>query len=152
MIPLILKQRRKAFFIAFLCTIFSVLGGAFGYLIGSFLYDSVAAPVLNYFHAMDAFENVKNMYLTYGCWIVFGAGVTPLPYKLITIASGVMGMNFISFMLISFIGRGVRFFLVAALLWKWGQPMKAYIERNLGWLSILFFVLLIGAFFLIKLF
>ncbi|MBP5344173.1 MAG: DedA family protein [Alphaproteobacteria bacterium] len=152
MIPLILKQREKAFHIAFLCTLFSVLGGAFGYIIGMFLYDTVAVPVLNYFDAMDSFERIKQMYLQYGGWIVLGAGITPLPYKLITIASGVMGMNFLSFMLVSFIGRGIRFFLVAALLWKWGKPMKNYIEQNLAWLSILFFILLIGAFFLIKLF
>ena len=152
MIPLILKQKEKAFRIAFLCTLFSVLGGAFGYIIGMFLYDAVAAPILNYFNAMESFENVKQMYLNYGGWIVLGAGITPLPYKLITIASGVMHMNFLSFMVVSFIGRGIRFFLVAALLWKWGKPMKAYIERNLAWLSILFFILLIGAFFLIKLF
>ena len=101
---------------------------------------------------MDSFEHVKKLYLEYGGWIVLGAGITPLPYKLITIASGVMGMNFLSFMIVSLIGRGIRFFLVAALLWKWGAPMKAYIERNLGWLSIVFFILLIGAFFLIKLF
>ena len=152
MIPLILKQRQKAFQIALLCTLFSVLGGAFGYLIGMFLYDTVAAPVLNYFHAMNSFENVKQMYLNYGGWIVLGAGITPLPYKLITIASGVMNMNFLSFMIVSFIGRGIRFFLVAALLWKWGKPMKSYIENNLGWLSVVFFILLIGAFFLINLF
>ena len=152
MIPLILKQREKAFRIAFLCTLFSVLGGIFGYIIGMFLYDTIAVPVLNYFNAMESFENVKKMYLNYGGWIVLGAGITPLPYKLITIASGVMGMNFLSFMIVSFIGRGIRFFLVAALLWKWGKPMKAYIENNLAWLSILFFCLLIGAFFLIKLF
>lgn len=152
MIPLILKQRAQAFRIAFLCTLFSVLGGAFGYLIGLFLYDSIAVPALNYFGAMASFERVKQLYIDYGGWIVLGAGITPLPYKLITIASGVMGMNFLSFMVVSLIGRGIRFFLVAALLWKWGEPMKAYIERNLGWLSVVFFILLIGAFFLIKLF
>ena len=152
MIPLILKQKNKAFKIALLCTLFSVLGGAFGYFIGMFLYDTVAIPVLNYFDAMESFENIKHMYHTYGGWIVLGAGITPLPYKLITIASGVMNMNFLLFMIISFIGRGIRFFLVAFLLWKWGTPMKAYIEKNLGWLSVLFFLLLIGAFFLIKLF
>ena len=152
MIPLILKQRTKAFQIATSCTLFSVLGGAFGYLIGMFLYDTVAAPVLNYFDAMATFEHVKQLYLEYGGWIVLGAGITPLPYKLITIASGVMEMNFLSFMIVSFVGRGIRFFLVATLLWKWGKPMKTYIENNLGWLSIVFFILLIGAFFLIKLF
>ncbi len=109
-------------------------------------------PFLNYFGWMDEFETVKQAYIHYGAWIVLGAGITPFPYKLITIASGVMRMNFGLFMLVSIIGRGLRFFLVAAALYKWGEPMRRFIEKNLGWLSILFFVLLIGAFFLVKLF
>ena len=152
MIPLVLKQREKAFRIAFLCTLFSVVGGAFGYIIGCGLYDVVAVSFLNYFGWMEQFETVKQAYIHYGAWIVLGAGITPFPYKLITIASGVMQMNFGLFMLISFIGRGIRFFLVAGALYKWGTPMRTYIEKNLSWLSILFFVLLFWAFFLIKLF
>ena len=152
MIPLILKQREKAFRIAFLCTLFSVIGGAFGYLIGRGLYDVVAAPVLNYLGGMQQFEAVKQAYIHYGPWIVLGAGITPFPYKLITIASGVMHMNFALFMIISLIGRGIRFFLVAWALYKWGQPVRRYIEKNLSWLSILLFIVIIGAFFLVKLF
>ena len=109
MIPLILKQRAKAFRIAFLCTLFSVIGGAFGYIIGCGLYDVVAVPFLNYFGWMEKFEAVKQAYIHYGAWIVLGAGITPFPYKLITIASGVMQMNFGLFMLVSLIGRGLRF-------------------------------------------
>ena len=152
MIPLVLKQRDKAFRIAFLCTLFSVIGGAFGYFIGCGLYDVFAVPFLNYFGWMDEFETVKQAYIHYGAWIVLGAGITPFPYKLVTIASGVMRMNFGLFMLVSMIGRGLRFFLVAGALYKWGKPMQSYIEKNLAWLSILFFVLLIGAFLLVKLF
>jgi len=152
MIPLILKQRDKAFQIAFLCTLFSVIGGALGYGIGWGLYDVVAVPFLNYFGWMEQFEAVKQAYIQYGSWIVLGAGITPFPYKLVTIASGVMQMNFGLFMLVSMIGRGLRFFLVAGALYKWGEPMRCFIEKNLGWLSILFFVLLIGTFFLVKLF
>ena len=152
MIPLILKQRNKAFRIAFLCTLFSVIGGAFGYIIGCGLYDVVAVPFLNYFGWMEEFEKVKQAYVEYGAWIVLGAGITPFPYKLVTIASGVMQMNFGLFMCISLIGRGIRFFLVAGLLYKWGKPMREFIEKNLAWLSIVFFVLLVGAFFLVKLF
>ncbi len=152
MIPLILKQREKAFRIAFLCTLFSVIGGAFGYVIGCGLYDVFAVPFLNYFGWMEEFEKVKQAYVEYGAWIVLGAGITPFPYKLVTIASGVMQMNFGLFMCISLIGRGIRFFLVAGLLYKWGKPMREFIEKNLAWLSIVFFVLLVGAFFLVKLF
>ena len=152
MIPLILKQRNKAFRIAFLCTLFSVIGGAFGYIIGSGLYEVVAVPFLNYFGWMEEFEAIEQAYIKYGAWIVLGAGITPFPYKLVTIASGVMHMNFGLFMLVSLIGRGLRFFLVAGALYKWGEPMRQYIEKNLAWLSIVFFVMLIGAFLLVKLF
>ena len=152
MIPLILKQREKAFRIAFLCTLFSVLGGAFGYLIGFCFYEAVALPFLNYMDWITQFERVKQAYLDYDVWLVLGAGITPFPYKLITIASGVMGMNFGIFMLFSLIARALRFFLIAGALYKWGQSIRQFIEKNLGWLSILFFILLIGAFFVIKLF
>jgi len=152
MIPLILKQREKAFRIALLCTIFSVIGGAFGYAIGLFLYDAIAVPFLDYMGWMTQFDRVKQAYLDYDIWLVLGAGITPFPYKLITIASGVMQMNFGIFMLFSFIARSLRFFLIAGALYKWGAPMRSFIEKNLSWLSILFFILLIGAFFLVKLF
>ena len=152
MIPLILKQRDKAFRIAFLCTLFSVIGGAFGYIIGWGLYDAIALPMLRYFGWIEQFEAVKQAYLIYGAWIVFGAGITPFPYKLVTITSGVMQMNFALFMVASIIARGLRFFVVAALLYRWGKPMRNFIEKNLGWLSVLFFILLIGAFFLVKMF
>lgn len=152
MIPLVLKQRDKAFRIALLCTLFSVLGGAFGYFIGFCLYETVATPLLNYMGWMAQFEKVKQAYLDYDVWLVLGAGITPFPYKLITIASGVMRMNFGIFMLFSFIARALRFFLIAGALYKWGRPIRQFIENNLPWLSILFFVLLVGAFLLVKLF
>lgn len=150
MIPLVLKRRTEAFKIAFYCTLWSVIGGAFGYAIGHFLYDVVAVPILNFYHYMPQFEKFCESYNQYGAWIVFGAGITPFPYKIITIASGVTGLNFGVFMLASVIARGLRFYLVAGLLWKWGEPMKAWIEKNLGWLSILFFILLVGSFYLVK--
>lgn len=150
LIPMILKQREKAFRLAFYCTVFSVLGGAFGYAIGHFLYDVVGVPILDFYNYRESFEQFCQNYNTYGAWIVFGAGVTPFPYKIITIASGVTGLNFAVFMMASILARGLRFYLIAWLLWKWGKPMKEFIERNLGWLSVVFFFLLIGSFYLIK--
>ena len=150
LIPMILKNREKAFRFAFYCTIFSVLGGAFGYAIGHFLYDVVGVPILDFYNYRESFEQFCQNYNNYGAWIVFGAGVTPFPYKIITIASGVTGLNFMVFMVASILARGLRFYLIAWLLWKWGKPMKDFIERNLGWLSIVFFILLIGSFYLIK--
>ena len=152
LIPLVLARRTDAFKIAALTTVSSVFGGAFGYAIGYFLYQSVGVPVLNFYHYTAQFEEFCAAYNQYGAWIVFGAGLTPFPYKIVTIASGVTHLNFIVFMIASVIARGMRFYFVAWLLWKYGTPMKAWIEKNLGWLSIVFFVLLIGSFFLIKLF
>jgi membrane protein YqaA with SNARE-associated domain len=152
LIPLILARRTAAFRIAALTTISSVLGGAFGYAIGYFLYQSVGIPVLDFYHYTEQFERFCASYNEYGAWIVFGAGLTPFPYKIVTIASGVTHLNFIIFMLASVIARGARFYFVAWLLWKCGEPMKKWIEKNLGWLSVAFFILLIGSFFLIKLF
>lgn len=152
LIPLILANRSKAFKIAFWTTLFSVIGGMFGYAIGYFLYDTVGVSILNFFHYTQKFEQFKHLYNEYGAWIVFGAGVTPFPYKIITIASGVTHLNIPVFILASVIARGLRFFLIAGLLWKFGEPMKNYIEKNLGWLSILFFILLVGGFCLIKFF
>jgi len=152
LIPLVLANRDKAFRIAACATIASVLGGAFGYAIGYGAYDSIGVPVLDFYHYRAKFEEFCAAYNNYGPWIVFGAGITPFPYKIITIASGVTRLNFAIFMLASVIARGIRFYFVAWLLWKWGAPMKHWIEKNLGWLSIVFFILLIGGFLLIKLF
>lgn len=150
LIPLILARRTEAFKIALYTTIASVIGGVFGYGIGYYLYDTVGIAILNFFHYAQKFEEFRHLYNEWGAWIVFGAGITPFPYKIITIASGVTHLNLVVFMVASIIARGLRFFLIAGLLWKYGTPMKTYIEKNLGWLSVLFFVLLIGGFALIK--
>lgn len=150
LIPLVLAQRKKAFHIAAACTVSSVLGGCFGYAIGWFLYDAVAVPVLDFYHYTAQFQEFTSYYNDYGPWIVLFAGITPFPYKIVTIASGVAHMDLALFTLFSIIARGFRFFLVAWLLWKWGAPMKIWIEKNLGWLSVVCFLLLIGGFFLLK--
>lgn len=150
LIPMVLACRQKAWLYAGACTIASVLGGGFGYVIGLFLYDVIAVPILNFYGYMSQFEQFKDMYNEFGAWIVFGAGVTPFPYKVITIASGVTHLDFWTFMLASVLSRGLRFFLVAGLLWKYGEKMKSFLEKNLGWLSILFFLLLIGGFAVLK--
>jgi len=150
LIPMVLAARQKAWIIAAVCTISSVIGGWFGYAIGLFLYDVVAVPILNFYGYMEQFDKFRALYNEWGAWIVFGAGVTPFPYKVITIASGVTELNLWTFSIASVLARGLRFFLVAALLWKFGRKMEDFITKNLGWLSVLFFVLLLGGFVLIK--
>lgn len=150
LIPMVLAMPSKAYRIAFVCTAASVVGGFFGYLIGIFLYDSVAVPVFTFYNYMDQLETFKSYYNEYGAWIVAGAGFTPFPYKVITITSGVTRLDPLVFGLASVIARGARFYLLAFLLKKFGPPMQAYIEKNLGWLATLFFVLLVGGFALLK--
>ncbi len=152
LIPLILARRTEAYKIALLCTASSVLGGFFGYFIGWALYDTIGVAVLNFYHYTAQFERFCNLYNEWGAWIVFGAGLTPFPYKIVTIASGVTGLNLVVFTIASVIARGMRFFFIAWLLHKYGAPMKTYIEKNLGWLSVLCLVLLLGGFALLKLF
>lgn len=150
LIPMVLAARQKAWLLAGICTIASVTGGWFGYAIGMFLYDLVAVPILQFYGYMEQFKEFCDYYNHWGAWIVFGAGVTPFPYKVITIASGVTGLDIVTFSVASVLARGLRFFLVAGLLYFWGKKMETFIVKNLGWLSILFFVLLLGGFAVIK--
>lgn len=152
LIPMVLAAPTKAWRIAGIATIASVLGGAFGYAIGVFFFDLIARPILTFYGYMHQFDVFKDYYHEWGAWIVFGAGITPFPYKVITIASGVVHLDFAVFMLASVGARGMRFYLVAWLLKKYGEPMKDYIEKNLGMLSVLFLLLLLGGFACIKLF
>lgn len=151
-IPMVLATPQKAWKIAGLATFASVIGGYFGYIIGSCFFDLIAKPLLEMYNALNQFKEFENYYHLYGAWIVFGAGITPFPYKIITIASGVVHLDLFIFTIASVLARGIRFFLVAWLLKKYGAPIKVFIEKNLGWLSVLFLILLIGSFALIKLF
>ncbi|MBP5616028.1 MAG: DedA family protein [Alphaproteobacteria bacterium] len=150
LIPMILAAPSKAWRMAMLATVASVIGGYFGYGIGVFLFDMVAEPLLKFYGYLEKFQEFEDYYHIYGAWIVFGAGLTPFPYKIITIASGAVHLNLAVFTVASVLARGGRFFVVAWLLKKYGAPMKTFIEKNLGWLTVLFFVLLIGSFFVLK--
>jgi membrane protein YqaA with SNARE-associated domain len=150
LIALTLGSRVKAFRFAVLCTIGSVLGGVAGYAIGWGLMDTVGTRILAFYHAEKHFEDVQRLYAQYDYWIVFIAAFTPIPYKVFTIASGVFGMNMLGFCLVSFVGRGARFFLVAGLLYAFGPPVQRFIDRYFEWLCLLFAVLLVGGFLVIK--
>ena len=152
LIPMILATPKQAWKIAGVCTIASVTGAYLGYIIGVYFFDLIAQPLLNFYGYAEKFNSFKNLYHEYGAWIVFGAGITPFPYKIITIASGVVHLNLAVFTIASIIARGFRFYLIAWLLKTYGETMRIFIEKNLGWLSILFLVLLVGGFMLLKLF
>ena len=151
LIPMVLAMRQKAWLLAGICTVASVIGGTAGYGIGFFLYESVGQAILEFYGKLEKFEAFQALYNEWGAWIVMMGGLTPFPYKVITIASGVTGLNIVTFTLFSVIARGLRFFLIAWLLWKFGTPIKTFIEKYLGWLTILFFALLLGGFLAFKL-
>ena len=150
LIPMILAAPDKAWKIAGVATVGSVIGAYFGYAIGFYFFQLIAEPLLDFYGYLDKFNSFKNLYNQYGAWIVFGAGITPFPYKIITIASGVVHTNLLVFTVASIIARGMRFFLVAWLLKKYGEAMREFIENNLGWLSVVFLLLLIGGFAAVK--
>ncbi|MBR1601446.1 MAG: DedA family protein [Alphaproteobacteria bacterium] len=152
LIPMILATPKKAWKIAGICTIASVIGAYLGYIIGFYFFELIAEPLLQFYGYLEKFNEFKKLYSEYGAWIVFGAGITPFPYKIITIASGVVHLNLAVFTIASIIARGLRFFVIAWLLKVYGEKMRSFIEKNLGWLSVLFLILLIGGFLLIKLF
>ena len=150
MIPMILAAPRRAFLIAGVATVSSVLGGVLGYALGAFFFETVGEPVLGFYGYTDKFAEFQATYNEWGAWAVLIAGVTPFPYKVITIASGVAGLDPVTFMAASVVSRGARFFLVAALLWQFGPPIRIFIEKYLPYLAWAFFILLIGGFVAIR--
>jgi len=151
LIPMVLAMRDRAWLLAGLCTIASVMGGFLGYAIGALVFETLGRPILELYGYTAQFAEFRTRYNEWGAWIVFFAGLTPFPYKVITIASGVTGLDLVTFGIASVLARGLRFFAVAALLWWFGPPIRRFIERNLGWLTVAFFALLFGGFLLVEL-
>lgn len=150
MIPMIISRPRAAFRIAAVATVSSVAGGLAGYWIGYGLFESVGRPVLEFYGKDAYFDEFATNYNAWGAWAVLIAGVTPFPYKVITILSGSTGLNIWVFLAASVIARGLRFFIVAALLWKFGAPIRDFIERRLGLMFTLFVVILLGGFYAVR--
>jgi membrane protein YqaA with SNARE-associated domain len=150
LIPMIIAKRSRAFFYAFVCTASSVLGGIFGYLIGSYLFSSIGVIIITYYGLNDQFVTFENYYLKYGIWIVLGAGFTPFPFKFITIASGVVGLNIFLFIIVSILSRGLRFYLIALLLKLFGRVIENLINKYFNFLTLLFFILFIGSIVMLK--
>ncbi len=149
-IPMVLAAPARAWRIALVATVASVLGGGLGYLIGAVLFETLGRPLLEFYGQIGKFDEFRQIYDEWGAWIVAGAGFTPFPYKVVTIASGVAGLDPVTFVAASAVSRGARFFLVAALLWKFGLPIRVFIERYLPHLTWAFFILLIGGFVAIR--
>jgi len=146
----VLAARDRWWKVALVCTVASVAGGLAGYGIGALLYDTVGRAVLDFYGYAQKFSTFTEWYNEFGLLIVFAAGRTPLPYKVFTIASGVSGLDLWSFVGGSAVSRGLRFFAVAALLWRFGEPIRAFVENNLKILATVFTILLIGSFVVLK--
>jgi membrane protein YqaA with SNARE-associated domain len=146
LIPMVIAAPHRAFRIAAVCTLASVAGGGFGYFIGWGFFETVGRPVLEFYGKDAYFGAFAERYNAMGAWMVLIAGVTPFPYKVITILSGATGLNFWVFMVASLFARGLRFFVVAALLRRFGAPIRTFVERRLGLMFSLFMAALIGGF------
>jgi membrane protein YqaA with SNARE-associated domain len=150
LIPMILARPHQAFRLAALCTLASVAGGLVGYAIGYYLFDAIGRPVLEFYNAMGSYDSLKAGFAEWGVWIIIIKGMTPIPYKLITIASGVAQFDFWAFIAASIVSRSIRFFLVAALLWWFGDPVREFIERRLTLVTTVFAVALVGGFVVLR--
>jgi membrane protein YqaA with SNARE-associated domain len=150
MIPMILARPKQAWLIALVALVASVAGGLLGYAIGAFAFDQIGAPMLAAMGKGAAMEAFNTRFNDFGFWPVLIAGITPFPYKVITIMSGWTGLPLGTFIVTSIIARGVRFFLIAALLYRFGAPVRDFIEKRLGLVFIVFVVLLLGGFYLVK--
>ena len=150
MIPMIIARPSRAFVIAGVALVASVLGGLFGYAIGALAFESLGQPILASLGKADAMAEFSTRFNDMGFWAVLVAGVTPFPYKVITIMSGWTGMPMGTFIMTSILARGLRFFVVAGLLWKFGAPIRDFIEKRLGIMFTLAVALLLGGFLAVK--
>ena len=146
LVPMILARREQAYLIATVCTVASVLGGIVGYAIGYFLWDTVGRWLIETYQLADRMGGLKALYDEWGAAVILIKGLTPIPFKLVTIASGFFKFNFPLFVILATITRGARFFLIAWLLKRYGVPMQAFIEERLNLISWLFLIALVGGF------
>ncbi|MBX3245093.1 MAG: DedA family protein [Acidobacteria bacterium] len=141
----------KAFRFALICTAGSVLGGVFGYFIGMAFYEAVGIPILTFYGAMGHYETVQGLYQEHAFWAIVAAGFTPIPYKVFTIAAGAFEVSVWTLIIASIVGRGARFFLVASLFYFFGATIKKFIDKYFEILTVVFLVLLVGGFVIIRL-
>src|SRR6478609_6310260 len=150
LVPMVLANRKKAFTIAAVCTVCSVVGGLLGYAIGYYFFETIGAWVVKTYGLQAGLERFREQFADWGIWVILIKGLTPIPYKLVTIASGAAHFDLFTFVWASIVTRGVRFFLVAALLWKYGEPIRTFIEERFALVSWGFLILLVGGFVVVK--
>lgn len=151
LIPMVIADRAKAWFLAFTCSASSIAGGLVGYAIGYYLFETIGMWVIQKYSLEGAFTNFQNLFQEYGFWIIVFKGLTPIPYKLVAIAGGATGLGVWQFLLASTISRSIRFFMLAGSIYFLGDKAKGFIEKNLSFVFIGFFVILILGFVAFKL-
>jgi membrane protein YqaA with SNARE-associated domain len=150
LLPMCIARRAKAFSYAAICTIGSVMGGSLGYAIGIFAFAAVGEPLLQLYGGGATIEELRLMYAEQGPMIVAFGAFTPFPFKVVTVASGAMGMDFGAFIIACLLARGGRFLLEAALIWRFGAPIQAFVEKRLGWMTLAAFVVVAAFLVLVK--
>ena len=151
LIPMCLARPDRAWRYAAICTIASVLGGVLGYVIGFWLFDAIAMPVLRGYGYADALARFESWYAAWGVWVILIKGLTPIPYKIVTIASGAAKFDFVLFLAASIVTRGLRFFLLAVLLRRFGPPIRDFIEQRLTLVTSVAAAGIVGGFAVLKL-
>ena len=151
LLPMCLARPQRALRLALICTVASVAGGAFGYFIGFALFETLGRSLIEFYGIQGRFEAFRATFAEYGVWIILGKGLTPIPYKFVTVAAGLAHFDFTTFMLASVVTRGGRFFLIAILLHFYGEKVRDFIERRLTLVTTLTLVGIIGGFLLLKL-
>jgi len=150
LVPMSLSNRRKAFTFASVCTLASVAGGMLGYFIGYTLYETIGSAIVDFYGLQASMDDFKAGFAKWGLWIILLKGLTPIPYKVVTILSGVAGYNFTLFVMASIATRGLRFFLLATLLYFYGTPVRDFIERRLTLVTTLFALVIVGGIVAVK--
>ncbi len=149
-IPMVIARPDRWAMIAGVCAGASIAGGVAGYALGAFAFDGIGRPVLEFYGYAEKFQSFAAKYNEYGAWAVLVAGLTPFPFKIVTILSGATALNFWVFLLSSIVARSAVFFIMAALLWKLGPPIRVFVEKRLGLMFALFCILLFGGFAAVK--
>lgn len=152
LIPMILSRPRQAFKLAGICLVASVFGAAAGYVVGKFFMSIVGMPIIDFYGLQQQYLQVQELYTEYSALAVAAAALTPIPFKLCTITAGAFDINFVVFILVSFIFRGLRFFAIAALLYFFGERARYFLEKRLDILLLISLILLVGGFVLVKYF
>lgn len=152
LVPMTLANRQKAYWYAFVCSVSSVIGGLFGYAVGYFLFETVGRAIIGFYGMEESFRHFASMFNEYGAWILILKGATPVPYKILTITAGFTNLDLVVFVLASLVSRSLRFFVVAVLLWYYGEPIQSFLERRLTLVTTVMMVAIVGGIAVFKFF